>query len=366
VNGQTQVTRSNGSSTYSYDASGRRVKKVTPQATTVYVYDAFSQLIAEYTSVTHTAPPCTTCYITQDHLGSTRLVTDQYANIVARHDYLPFGEEIYGGIAGRDNWYNSSAGTNQKFTGQEHDPESNFDFFQARYFNAGQGRFLSPDPMNAGADPFNPQSWNAYPYVKNNPLILIDPTGLADEESRPTFSVTGTLCKWWQFWCGGGSSGGSLNIGWIPSQGDAGYYPPSDPAPLPPTRTKPEGPTIGPAKKVTDSPFVPKNSAAFDRCINSLLAQAVARGIGSFFAPPSDPAWTDLASIVKGAAQSPALKVATVYVAGEIAQRLLTKLVASRWPPKWGVSSYLLLAKPPPHIRSATQCGKASAGTRTN
>jgi RHS repeat-associated protein len=42
-----------------------------------------------------------------------------------------------------------------------------------------QGRWLSPDPagMNA-ADPSNPQSWNRYAYVLNNPLILIDPSGL--------------------------------------------------------------------------------------------------------------------------------------------------------------------------------------------
>jgi hypothetical protein len=46
-----------------------------------------------------------------DHLGLIRLVTDQSANLVARDDYLPSGEEIYGAIAGRNTWYSSSAGT---------------------------------------------------------------------------------------------------------------------------------------------------------------------------------------------------------------------------------------------------------------
>jgi RHS repeat-associated protein len=64
------------------------------------------------------------------------------------------------------------------FTGQEHDAETEFDFFQARYLSAAQQRFLSPDPFNAGADPLNPQSWNAYAYVNNNPLNATDPTGL--------------------------------------------------------------------------------------------------------------------------------------------------------------------------------------------
>jgi hypothetical protein len=32
--------------------------------------------------------------LTRDHLGSTRMVTDQAANLISRRDYLPFGEEI--------------------------------------------------------------------------------------------------------------------------------------------------------------------------------------------------------------------------------------------------------------------------------
>lgn len=54
----------------------------------------------------------------------------------------------------------------------------NLDYFQARYFSAEQGRFTSPDPANAGADPMTPQSWNGYAYVLNNPLANVDPDGL--------------------------------------------------------------------------------------------------------------------------------------------------------------------------------------------
>jgi RHS repeat-associated protein len=42
-----------------------------------------------------------------------------------------------------------------------------------------QGRWIQPDPAGVGAvDPSNPQSWNRYAYVLNNPLSNIDPTGL--------------------------------------------------------------------------------------------------------------------------------------------------------------------------------------------
>ncbi len=62
---------------------------------------------------------------------------------------------------------------------QERDTESGIDFFQARYASAPQGRFQSPDPAGMFvADPANPQSWNLYAYVMNNPLKYKDPTGM--------------------------------------------------------------------------------------------------------------------------------------------------------------------------------------------
>jgi RHS repeat-associated protein len=49
--------------------------------------------------------------------------------------------------------------------------------FQGRYYGSALGRFTSPDPENAGASASDPQSWNAYSYVRNNPLGLVDPFG---------------------------------------------------------------------------------------------------------------------------------------------------------------------------------------------
>jgi RHS repeat-associated protein len=63
------------------------------------------------------------------------------------------------------------------FTGKERDSESGLDNFGARYDSSSLGRFMSSDPGNAGAVNADPQSWNAYAYVRNNSVNLTDPTG---------------------------------------------------------------------------------------------------------------------------------------------------------------------------------------------
>lgn len=170
---------------FTYDGLGQRVMRSlnSGAASTVYVYDAVGRLAAEY-STSPQAPSCTTCYLTQDHLGSVRLVTDSKGSIVSRHDYLPFGEEIGAGVASRNSVAGNGAWgpqneTDAKFTGQLRDDNAGLDYFNARYYSPGLGRFSSPDPGNAAADPTDPQTWNAYAYVNNNPLSNVDPTGMA-------------------------------------------------------------------------------------------------------------------------------------------------------------------------------------------
>jgi RHS repeat-associated protein len=66
----------------------------------------------------------------------------------------------------------------QGFTAYEEDSETGLDYAQARYYANGQGRFTSPDPLLSSAIPIEPDSWNRYTYVSNNPLKFIDPSGL--------------------------------------------------------------------------------------------------------------------------------------------------------------------------------------------
>ena len=127
-------------------------------------------------------------YYLSDHLGSSRVVTNSAGTILDDCDFTPFGEE---------RCVSSSSGNTYKFTGKERDPmaEGGKDYFPARYYVNGFGRWLSPDEYTGGptsaygppdpappgalpyADITNPQSLNKYAYVYNNPLRYVDPTG---------------------------------------------------------------------------------------------------------------------------------------------------------------------------------------------
>ena len=187
-----QVTANlNGAvSNYAYDGLGQRVSKTTGvgtanPVTTTYVYDQWGNVAAEYATQS-TPSPCgtPTCYVTQDHLGSTRMLTDNVASgSVVRYDYQPFGQELLAGYGARTaamGYLAMADATNPKFTGQQADQETGLDWFQVRQMSGAQGRFQSTDPGNAGADPGDPQTWNGYAYVGNNPLSYTDPSGMCE------------------------------------------------------------------------------------------------------------------------------------------------------------------------------------------
>ncbi|HMO82385.1 MAG TPA: RHS repeat-associated core domain-containing protein [Pyrinomonadaceae bacterium] len=160
---------------YFYDGNGLRIKKFVPLTSdsTVYVYDIDGKVIAEYsTQLSHTPQ---VSYLTHDHLGSPRILTDENGNTISRRDFRPYGEEIIRAGYGQDS-------VQEKFATYERDEETNLDFAQERMYGNSHGRFTSPDPTLLSVNGFNPQSWNRYVYVLNNPLKFSDPLGLWEIE----------------------------------------------------------------------------------------------------------------------------------------------------------------------------------------
>ena len=194
-NHQTQVQNTFAQTTanYYYDGIGKRIKKVIGNQETVFVYDAFGKLVAEYTT-NQTITTNGTQYLTTDALGSPRVTTNVAGQVASRHDYMPFGEEVNAGISGRTatQGYGANDKVRQQFTGYERDGESGLDYAQARYFASKHGRFTSVDPLTASASIKNPQTLNRYTYGLNSPYKFTDSTGLYGSDIS----------------CGGNTSGG--------------------------------------------------------------------------------------------------------------------------------------------------------------
>lgn len=105
-------------------------------------------------------------YYHTDHLGSTTTVTNEQGQVVAHAEYTPYGATV------------TQTGTPQpahQFTGQRLDTDTGLYYYKARYYDPQLGRFIQPDIYLQ--NPSDPQSFNRYSYVRNNPVNLVDPSG---------------------------------------------------------------------------------------------------------------------------------------------------------------------------------------------
>jgi RHS repeat-associated protein len=175
-NKQVEVKENNISiGKYYYDGDGKRVKKDSTTETTIFLYDAGGKLVEEYSTKLSQEPQV--AYLTSDSLGTPRINTGAGGAVIARHDYHPFGEEI--STSQRTSGINYDSDEIRKtFTGYEHDEESDLDFAQARYYQKTHGRFTTTDPLLSSGNVSNPQTWNRFTYTLNNPVGIVDPTGM--------------------------------------------------------------------------------------------------------------------------------------------------------------------------------------------
>ncbi len=208
-NKQVQVNNASGIvGIYAYDGDGKRIKKHVPSTgeTTIFVYDADGKTVAEYSTIVANQANAKINYTTTDHLGSPRINTDANGNVIARHDTMPFGEEIQRANYGTDNLRN-------RFTSYERDGETGLDYAINRYHSSGLGRFTQVDPYNIVFEKekgknekekqhifivyiSQPQIWNKYVYSVNNPLKFTDPDGrrpvtAAEQQNLATFRQSG-------------------------------------------------------------------------------------------------------------------------------------------------------------------------------
>jgi RHS repeat-associated protein len=117
----------------------------------------------------------------QDHLGSTRVLSNASGQVVQRYDYTPFGETRDGAGAAR---------TDIQYTGQRAEADVGLIHMRARSYDPQLGRFISADSIVPR--PYDPQALNRYSYVYSNPINYTDPTGHETEVNPAKQNITCT------------------------------------------------------------------------------------------------------------------------------------------------------------------------------
>lgn len=197
-----------GNDTFSYAGSGNRLRATRNGVTTLYVHDAAGNLLAEVNGADNTittlyvhglgllamVKPADNVILTDqvycyhfNPVGSTVAITDQNQEIVNAYSYDPFGNLLA---------QNETIPQPFKFVGQlgVMSEPNGFYYMRARYYDPNVGRFISEDPIG-----FKGGDVNLMAYVGNNPVNLVDPSGLDPKDypilachNKPQIYVSGS------------------------------------------------------------------------------------------------------------------------------------------------------------------------------
>jgi RHS repeat-associated protein len=166
--------------TFKYDPFGRRIYKSSSAGTSVYAYDgdnlieetnSSGAVAARYEDTQNIDEPLAmlrsgaTGYYHADGLGSIILLSNAAGSLAQTYTFDSFGNQTA----------SSGSLTNPfRYTAREFDTETSLYYYRARYYDTLAGRFVSEDPVRFDSGP------GFYTYVRNSPILFIDPTGLQE------------------------------------------------------------------------------------------------------------------------------------------------------------------------------------------
>jgi len=203
---------------FSYDALGRRIEKkdsITSTNTRRYYYNYNWQVLSEYDGSNnykrsyvygnyidevlmsfwvYSTAQCK--YYLHDHLYSPVAVTNYLGQTAERYEYDAYGKcYILEPNFAPDPDGKSDVGNPYYFTGREMDTLDNGSLkimnYRHRYYDTYTGRFSTHDPLGITPNTSKPNQFrpigqykdglSTYEYVKNNPVVYLDPWGLSEE-----------------------------------------------------------------------------------------------------------------------------------------------------------------------------------------
>ena len=200
ANRLTQVVSGTLTTQFTYDGLGNRTATTVDGVTTRYALDVAGGLPEVIVATTGGASTQylqvegqilaqhdsgTWGYILPDHLGSVRIETDALGQVTVARHFDPFGVPMQ-----------ADGGSPFGYTGEWWESHAELLYLRARYYAPEVGRFISKDPFPSFDT--SPQTLNAYQYVVNNVINLVDPSGRIPNEpeiiqGRFTYSCN---CGW--------------------------------------------------------------------------------------------------------------------------------------------------------------------------
>ena len=196
-----QVSASLYSLTQSYDGDRLRVKKIDGSTTVYYLRSSVlgGQAVSELSSngsflrgyvylggqmlAVHKNNQVS--WVHEDPVTKSKKITDINGTVTSTVDLDPWGGETASS--------SNQAFQPHRFTTYERDDNDGDEAMMRRYTGKWH-RFVQPDPYNGSYDFSNPQSFNRYAYVQNDPVNFIDPSGLLPVPCGP--ENHGVECGW--------------------------------------------------------------------------------------------------------------------------------------------------------------------------
>jgi len=244
VNGATK-------STFRYNPDGERTQRLSAGNATNFYFNQFlviegtqyvtknifagTDRLASKTEATVLTTPLRHFYH-GDQVGSTSYITDASKTLVQHERYFPFGERWADPGSEERAATNGASGPiyprNWLFTSKELDTDTGYYYYGARYYDARNARWLSPDPIlasymqgdvNGGV--FTPRNLGLYSYSWNNPIVLTDSNGAAPTAVQIEAFRKGTLSVGREMAAGRmtvGDAGELIHAGGVQSVGGAG------------------------------------------------------------------------------------------------------------------------------------------------
>ena len=153
------IAKTSGNETeyHEYTADGRLIYTERSDYVADYVYSGTS-IFAEVRKQNGNDE---TFYHHTDHLGTTEVITDESGTVVWKASYEAFGSVLC---------ENGTRVFEASFTGKFFDKDIGLYYFNARWYDAETGKFVTQDPARDGGN-----WWN---YCCSNPVTYIDPDGM--------------------------------------------------------------------------------------------------------------------------------------------------------------------------------------------